>query len=198
MISLLLDSSNTNLSVGIGVDHKLVDGVSFEAWQRQSELMVDEIDKLLKKNKIDKKSIDEVVCSKGPGSYTGVRIALTIAKVMSLALNIPLYLVSSLEALKDPEAPSLCIMNARSKRSYIGVYLGGKCLLDDTIKTNDEVLAILKDHPDLVPCGDASHLGIKGRRADILKNLVKLDDEGHLCQEPLAARPVYLKDSYPA
>src|SRR5699024_3814977 len=43
--------------------------------------------------------LDEIVVAKGPGSYTGIRIGITTAKTMSWALNIPLYVVSSLEVL---------------------------------------------------------------------------------------------------
>ena len=39
MYSLLLDSSNTNLSVGLAQDHQLIDEISYEAWQKQSEFM---------------------------------------------------------------------------------------------------------------------------------------------------------------
>ena len=50
MINLLLDSSNVYLSVGIMKDDSLLDFTSYESWQTQSENMVPEIDKLLKKH----------------------------------------------------------------------------------------------------------------------------------------------------
>ena len=46
MITILLDSSNTNLSVGIARDNLLLESISYEAWQRQSEYMILELDKL--------------------------------------------------------------------------------------------------------------------------------------------------------
>ncbi|MBR6866439.1 MAG: tRNA (adenosine(37)-N6)-threonylcarbamoyltransferase complex dimerization subunit type 1 TsaB, partial [Bacilli bacterium] len=114
MVSLLLDTSNTNLSIGLAKDHKVIDEVTYEAWQKQSEYLVNELDILLKKNNLTRNDIEKVIAAKGPGSYTGVRIALTVAKVSAFALNVPLYLVSSLEALKDENEPSICLMNARS------------------------------------------------------------------------------------
>ena len=45
MITVLLDSSNTNLSVGIAKDNLLLDYISYEAWQRQSEYMIVELNK---------------------------------------------------------------------------------------------------------------------------------------------------------
>ena len=51
-MTLLLDSSNTKLSVGIAQEDKLIDFISYEAWQRQSEVMVKELDNLLKRNSL--------------------------------------------------------------------------------------------------------------------------------------------------
>lgn len=144
MLSLLLDTSNVNLLVALGENGKIVDKTEYEAWQRQSEFLVGEIDSILARNGKEPQDVKAVVVAKGPGSYTGVRIALTVAKVMSLALGIPLYLVSSLEVLKAKESVSVSVMNARSKRSYVGVYEGDDCLIQDTIMTNDELLTLLR------------------------------------------------------
>lgn len=197
MVSVLIDSSNTDLAVGLAKDHVLIDKTEYPAWQEQSELLVAELDKLLKKNHLSRKDIAFVVASKGPGSYTGVRIALSVAKVMAFALQVPFYLSSSLEALKVADKATICLMNARSKRSYIGVYEGDKCLMADTILENEEVLKYIKDHPTYVVSGELSQLGLSDKPVDVLGNLLKGDVERNLVKEPLAAKPVYLKDSYP-
>ena len=195
-LAILLDSSDKNLTVGLAQDGKLIAETSYEAWQKQSEFMVDEIHKLLKANNLKAKDIVAVVCSKGPGSYTGVRIALTIAKTISFALNAPLYLASSLEVLQDYPNPSVCVMNARGKRSYFGVYEAGKCVEKDAIKTNEEVLAYLAIHSDYTLCGDVEYLGKMSSIPPVSENLSRCIDENHRCEEPLGARPIYLKDDY--
>lgn len=196
MVGILIDSSNAMLILGISKDHQIIDSVCESAWQRQSELLTDLLDKLLVKNNIDRQDISYVVACKGPGSYTGVRIALTVAKVMAFALNVPLYLLSSLEALKDASVPSICVSNARSKRSYIGIYEGTKTILEDTIWTNDELKAYLEKHPEYTLCGETDYLGLESKTPDILKNLNEADTEKNLVKDVLAARPVYLKDNY--
>lgn len=196
MIGLLLDSSDKNLSVGLAQDHVLIEQVSYVAWQRQSEFMVDEIDKALKKHGLKGQDINYVVCSKGPGSYTGVRIALTIAKTISFALHVPLYLASSLEVLQDAGKASLCLMNARGKRSYFAVYDGEKALEEDQIKDDVDVISFLKEHPEYSICGDVAYLHLEGHVPAILENLNRCDTPAHLCEEPLGARPIYLKDNY--
>ena len=107
MVTILLDSSNTNFSVGIAKDNLLLEAISYEAWQRQSEYMILELNKLLEKYNVKKEDISEVIVAKGPGSYTGVRIAITIAKTIAVALDTKLYAVSSLRVLKDGERPSI-------------------------------------------------------------------------------------------
>jgi len=196
MYNLLLDSSNTRLSVGLAMEHHVVDEISYEAWQKQSELMVDEIDKLLKKHQVKRSEIASVCVAKGPGSYTGVRIALTIAKTIVFALGVPLYLVSSLEIMRDADRPTICLTNARSKRSYIGVYEGEKEILSDRIMDNSQVLQYVKDHLEYVLSGDLEYLGLTGKNVDVISNLNRADKKKNLCLEPLGARPIYLKDSY--
>ena len=100
MYAILLDSSNTMLAVGIAKNGKILDTVSYEAWQQQSEYMVKELDGLLNKYEVKKEDIKDIMVAIGPGSYTGVRIAITIAKTLALALNIPIYPISSLQILK--------------------------------------------------------------------------------------------------
>ncbi|MBR6865649.1 MAG: hypothetical protein IKM80_00170, partial [Bacilli bacterium] len=129
-------------------------------------------------------------------SYTGVRIALTVAKVSAFALNVPLYLVSSLEALKDENEPSICLMNARSKRSYMGVYDKENIILEDKIADNSAVLSYISEHPEYKVCGDVAYLGLEAKPTKNLEILARSDIERNLVKDPVAAKPVYLKDLY--
>ena len=193
MITVLLDSSNTNLSVGIAKDNLLLEYISYEAWQRQSEYMIVELNKLLEKHNIQKEDIKEVIVAKGPGSYTGVRIAITIAKTIAVALGAKLYAVSSLRVQKDGVRPSICLINARSGRSYVGVYEDQKILLDDCIMKNDEVISYIKDHPDYSVCGETKYLNIEGVMANNLQEMLNLKDSLESIN-PLSLKPVYMKD----
>ena len=194
MITIMLDSSNTSMSVGIMDESHIIASTSYEAWQRQSEVMIPELDKLLKDNGFSKDDIQDVIVAIGPGSYTGVRIAITIAKTIAVALNVKVYPVSSLQVLKDGDNPSICLINARSKRSYIGVYQGPKCLLKDGIMTNDEVNAYIKEHPDYSICGNVEYLGIAGKNSDIIQEMFLLKKDLSPMDNPLSLTPVYLKD----
>ena len=194
MATLLLDSSNTSLSVGFENNGVLIGFTSYEAWQVQSEHMVPEIDKLMSKLGLTRKDITAVVTSIGPGSYTGVRIALTIAKIVSLACNVPIYPVSSLRVLKDNDKPSICVINARSNRSYFGVYKANEIIINDTIKTNDEVKEYISSHPDYSICGDARYLGFENNDTNICAQMVSLLGTLEKADNDLSVKPIYLKD----
>ena len=191
---LLLDSSNTSLTVALGNKDSLIDEISYEAWQTQSEHMIPEINNLLDKHNVSRNDIIGVMVSIGPGSYTGVRIALTIAKVIALALKINVYPVSALQILKNDKKASICLINARSGRSYIGVYENEKCLLADQIMTNDEVKEYISSHPDYAVCGNTTYLGIEGYVSSIANEMVSLLPFIKPCVDPRALKPVYLKN----
>ena len=192
MYQLLLDSSNVYLSVGLAKDGKVVDKIFYEAWQRQSEMMVTEVGNILKRNNVDKSELDGVVVGAGPGSYTGVRIGVTIAKTIAYSLKIKVYAKSSLSLLKHKEFPTICVFNARSGRSYIGVYKGNEIILKDTVLENKDVVEYIKAHPDYLVCGDTYQLGLESAEFDIIDNLADFDKKEEV--DAFKLTPVYLKD----
>ena len=193
MYTVLLDSSNTNLSVGLARDNLLLESISYEAWQQQSEYMIPELNKLLEKYEVNREEVSAVMVAKGPGSYTGVRIAITIAKTMAVALGCKLYAVSSLRVQKDGKNPSICLINARSGRSYIGIYEGNETLLADQIMKNDEVLKYIAEHPSYSVCGDVKYLGLEVKETNNVSEMLSLKDALDDVN-PLSLKPVYMKD----
>ena len=194
MYSILLDSSNTSLTVGLGRDDVLLESISYEAWQAQSEHMIPELNKLLDKYDVQRQDIADIVVAIGPGSYTGVRIAITIAKTIAAVLPVKVYAVSSLRCQKDGENPSICVINARSGRSYFGVFEGEKVIVNDCILTNDKVIEFINEHPTYVVCGNTSYLGVQGKEPNIAKELLELKKHISPADNSLAIKPVYMKD----
>ncbi len=194
MYQLLLDSSNKYLTVALAKDGVLFDSIFYEAWQRQSEVMVSEIDNILKRNNLTKEHLSGVVVGVGPGSYTGVRIAITIAKIMAYALKIKLYKVSSLSLLKVGKSPTICLFNARSGRCYFAVYEGEKVIVEDTIINNDELLKYIIEHPDYKLAGDTYLINKDSETLNIPANLALAIKEDNLVNDIFSLNPVYLKD----
>ena len=95
MITLLLDSSSHHLSVALVKGDKILSFIDEKAFQTQSELMVQRIYELLVREKVTPADVKRLIVAYGPGSFTGVRIAVTIAKVwhMQKILNFTRYQV---------------------------------------------------------------------------------------------------------
>ena len=125
--------------------------------------------------------------------FRTVRIAITIAKTIAVALDAKLYAVSSLRVQKDGTVPSICLINARSNRSYVGVYQNQEVLLNDCIMKNDEVMKYIEDHPDYSVCGDTKYLNIQGIESNTMKEMLDLKDSLESIN-PLSLKPVYMKD----
>lgn len=196
MAEIYLDSSADFLAVGVckSKDSKLF-FLTYKCWQSQSEHMLPELEKLCIEAGVDKKDINKVYVAIGPGSYTGVRIALTISKTVAVALNADVYPVSSLQILQTPDKKSICLMDARSGRSYFGVYENEKVIECDQIKTNDEVKEYIASHPDYVVCGTSKQLGIQVETFEnnVVENMHRLRDSFNNIDNALSLKPVYMK-----
>lgn len=194
MNSIILDSSSTYLLVAYAKDDVVVDKICYEAWQRQSELMIVELEKILNRNNLTKEDIDEIIVSIGPGSYTGVRVSLTIAKIMGLMLKCKVYAVSSLEAQKVKDVHTISLMNARNNRSYFGVYFNNEVIVKDTIYETKDVLDYIDNHKDYAICGDVKYLKLESHPFDLAESLLRSKREDNLVKDILSLKPVYLKD----
>lgn len=84
------------------------------------------IDELLKECGLKPSDLTQIAVAKGPGSYTGVRIGVTIAKTLAWSLNIPVKTVSSLEVLAANGRffqGLICpLFDARRGQVYTGLY----------------------------------------------------------------------------
>lgn len=190
--SLILDTSSKNLVVGIAKDTVILK-TQYYAWQRQSEMTVQEIDKMMKELNITFDDIKEVILTIGPGSYTGVRIALTIGKTISLAKKIPIIEMSSLNAIAGAKGRKMSIIDARSKRCYVGFYENGIKVMDDTIMKNEEIMEYASNNNfELV--GETSVLGLEEKEIDYVTNMFEVSRLLEKTFNVHEVKPTYLKD----
>ena len=125
MISLFLDTSSKKLVVGIVKNEEVISCVERETVNDHSKYLVPIIDEELNKNNLTIKDINKIYVVSGPGSFTGTRIAVTVAKTLSYALDIP---VKSISALKqyvfeyENNDYYAVILNERNDKAYFGLY----------------------------------------------------------------------------
>lgn len=139
MLTLCIDTAYKYLTVALIENEKIVDSISLECFKKQSEEVFIYLDDLFKRSHINKNDIDSMCISKGPGSYTGVRIAMTIAKVLCEVKSLKLYTISTLRLYAGNKTNTMVVMDARANRAYIGVYNEDKCLLIDQAKPLEEI-----------------------------------------------------------
>ena len=94
--------------------------------RRHAELVLPMADALLAEAGISRRMLDGVAVGRGPGAFTGVRLAVSLAQGMALGLDLPVVPVSSLAALAwdapDNGAPVLAVIDARMGEVYAGAY----------------------------------------------------------------------------
>lgn len=194
MLSLCMDSAYKNLIIGLYDENGLIDGIAFEAFKKQSETIFVELERLLKKNDLDYKDFDQIVITKGPGSYTGIRIAMTIAKVLSIQMGQTLKTISTMQLYAGKEEKANVILDARSSRVYAAYLENGKLIEGPKIITLDQGESFLKAHPAPV-FGDAYLIGQQGQSSDFLKNFGDLLLDAQRVENKHTLTPEYLKSS---
>lgn len=194
MISLCMDSAYKQLVLGLYKDQELLAGISLEAFKKQSETIFVELNRLLKETNLDYKDIDRVIITKGPGSYTGIRIAMTIAKVLCSQMHKELYTISTVQLYAGIEKQANVILDARSQRAYVAHLEDGQIQGNTQILTLDEVKEFIETNPGIV-LGDADLIGQDVQKVDFLKNFIELEPYYEKVENIHALVPDYLKES---
>ena len=125
MKTLYIDTSSSFLYAGILEDTNILQEVKKEFGQDLSKEALPEIDKLFKKAKLNPKDINKIVVVNGPGSFTGIRIGITIAKTYAWALNLDIIPVNALEAMSiscEEKVNHVPILDARRGYVFAAIY----------------------------------------------------------------------------
>lgn len=89
MITLYIDtSSNKEIKVGLKINKK-EDWMVYPIDNKKAQVVLLMIDKLIKKHNLSLKNIQAVRVNTGPGSFTGLRVGISVANALGFALKIP-------------------------------------------------------------------------------------------------------------
>ncbi len=134
---LNIETSTTNCSVSLFNDLELIDCIeeNTQDYSHSKSLHVF-IDSVLKKSKIKPKDLSAISVSKGPGSYTGLRIGVASAKGLCFALDIPLISIETLEILSQNISNKGIVipcLDARRMEVYSAVFNNKNDRIRDTM-----------------------------------------------------------------
>lgn len=152
MKSLGIDTSTMRTSVGIVEDNEIIAEYLLSGSRFHSESITTMIDEIFEKLDFTINDIDLLVVGNGPGSFTGVRIAVTIQKIFAQVLKKDIVSVSSLKSMAldtNSERIIVPIVDAKRHRVYSGIYKeeNGKIITirEDDLKDVDDVIRELKE-----------------------------------------------------
>ena len=121
---LAIDTSTEACAVGVSADDRHY--TRFELTpRRHTECVLPWSDELLQRAGIAKRDLDAIAVGIGPGAFTGVRLAVSLAQGMALALELPIVPVSTLACIAQAqvhEGPIAVLMDARMGECYAGFY----------------------------------------------------------------------------
>jgi len=120
---LALDTSTEYCSVALWHDGAVLERSEL-AGQKHSELLIDMLDALLNEAGIKLAQVDGIAFGKGPGSFTGVRIACGATQGLAFGANLPVAGICTLEALAEASGKTRVIaaLDARMGEIYHAVY----------------------------------------------------------------------------
>ena len=144
MISLGIDASGKVAGAALVRDGELLGEITLCLGLTHSETLLPACISLLTQAKVSIEEIDLISCTKGPGSFTGLRIAAATAKGLALARRIPILGISTLEMLKENLSyiplPIHVILDARRGQVYTASFLGNQCIRTEQACPLSEVL----------------------------------------------------------
>ena len=122
---LYIDTSSSYLYTSIVENNEVLSEIKEEFGQSLSEVALPRIVSMFEDNSLSPKDIDKIIVVNGPGSFTGIRIGITIAKIYAWSLNIPITTIYSLEAMAISSPNNtyhVPLINARRGYVYTAIY----------------------------------------------------------------------------
>lgn len=193
MITLCMDTSQSFLVLALLEEDRLIASCQETCWKRQSEELFPKLLKLLEDHQLQPEDIGQIVITEGPGSYTGVRIAMTVAKVFCAMKEIPLYTLGSLQLAAGTAPHARVLMDARGHRAYHGVYENGILCGELAALDLDAIGALAAENEAVY--GDGHLIGREDNWPDLAANFLALKPLWKKAENVHLLTPEYLKAS---
>ena len=149
MKSLIVDSSTKILYVALVEDNVILYENYLKGENNHSENIVYCIDEALKQNNFSVDNLDRIIVGYGPGSYTGVRMAVAVCKMLAVFKQKPLYKISTLLLMASGYCGVVkATIDARRGKCFGAVYdiESGKYLKEERMYSYDELNDINCDY----------------------------------------------------
>ncbi|WP_278372322.1 tRNA (adenosine(37)-N6)-threonylcarbamoyltransferase complex dimerization subunit type 1 TsaB [Segatella bryantii] len=170
MITLFIDTSSSDVSIAILRGDDLVYSITKSIPNKHSIYTVSFIEEAISKSNLEPKDINQIMVVNGPGSFTGLRIGVTIAKTYAYLNNIKIIPVSALKMLSLSIDHEFCLslIDAHHDNYYIGLYDKDNIeVIEEEFNSVDRVLELIdKYNPTVVSCDNINN-SIKVDKVDI-------------------------------
>lgn len=201
MICLFFDTSSDLLKVSLIKDDKIIFDKELHTKNDHSSYLVPTIDEAFKSNNIDFKELDEIIVGNGPGSFTGTRISIAVAKTYAFSFNIPVYMISSLEELiydNDGYDFYVPIIEEKKENLYFSIFdKDKKSVMDDTYSSTEYMYKKLEELDGkilLISLSDKEYEKYDTVKASInALNIMKNIDVNNEKVNPHLLKPNYIK-----
>jgi len=195
MIYLLIDTSTSNITISILKDHEIICEYANKIETDMSSKILPIIDNLLKENKLELKQVDKIFAVNGPGSFTGVRIGVTICKTIAWALKKDIITLSSLELIATTWTEKkylVPMIDARRGNVFAGIYDKElRCIKEEQLISINELVNGLDNDYELLSYDNIELNNLKIPKPNVLKIIEKYKDE--TTKNPHNVNPNYLK-----
>ena len=195
---LYIDTSSSFLYSGIVEDNNLLATISEQMDNDLSRITLAKISEMFESANLKPNDIDKIIVVNGPGSFTGIRVGITIAKTYAWGLNKDITTISSLEAMStsvDTDKLKVPMIDARRNYVYAQVFDEEKVIVKGSHIKLDELLNKIKElgKDACVITNDELEVPyeIKEYKPDILKIVEKYKDREKI--NPHSVNPDYLK-----
>lgn len=176
MISLFIDTSLANVSISVIRDNKILSNINENIPNMHSVYVTKYIKDALDKANIDANEVDNLMVVNGPGSFTGVRIGVTIAKTYGYLIKKDITPISSLKILaicNNHEDIILSLIPA-NKSSYYGALYdkNNNEIIKEQFMNKDLVIEICNKYKPLIVSNEVGIVGeykISKQKLDVLK-----------------------------
>jgi tRNA threonylcarbamoyladenosine biosynthesis protein TsaB len=139
VLILAADTSLPILSVALVKDTQLLGAAAMEGRSSRNEKLLPAIDWLLSEAGTDRKDVDVFAVTRGPGSFTGVRIGLATMQGMALALGKPVCAMSTHEAIAPDRGRWVIVDDAGRGEFYVSIFEQGEEIVPPRLARSDDL-----------------------------------------------------------